>query len=90
MLLLYSNQLPTASLYSRLWRSILSEGEGEDLKLKTHALKYQICPCTKRHHSSWKIVESDSGHKGQNELMVEIYSKSLVRPIGKVLLIKFS
>ena len=26
----------------------------------------------------------------QNELMVEIYSKSLVRAIGKVLLIKFS
>ena len=34
-----------------------------------------------------------SGHIGQifqNELMVEIYSKSLVRAIGKVLLMKFS
>ena len=34
-----------------------------------------------------------SGHTGhffQNELMVEIYSKSLVRTIGKVLLMKFS
>ena len=35
-----------------------------------------------------------SGHMGkknvQTELMVEIYSKSLVRAIGKVLLVKFS
>ena len=34
-----------------------------------------------------------SGHKGkkfQNELVVEIYSKSLVRAIGNVLCIKFS
>ena len=33
-----------------------------------------------------------SGHTGQyyqNELMVEIYSKSLVRAIGKVLLMKY-
>ena len=34
-----------------------------------------------------------SGHTGQNfhnELMVEIYSKSLVRAVGKVLVMKFS
>ena len=31
-----------------------------------------------------------SGHTDQNELVAEIYSKSLVRAIGKVLLMKFS
>ena len=31
-----------------------------------------------------------TGHNFSNELMVEIYSMSLVRAIGKVLLIKFS
>ena len=34
-----------------------------------------------------------SGHMGQNfqnELMVQIYSKSLINAIGKVLLMKFS
>ena len=31
-----------------------------------------------------------SGHMGQTELMDEIYSKSLVRAVGKVLLMKFS
>ena len=31
-----------------------------------------------------------SGHTSQTKLMVEIYSKSLVRAIGKVLLMKFS
>ena len=30
-----------------------------------------------------------SGHMGQTELMAEIYSKSPVRAIGKVLLMKF-
>ena len=38
-------------------------------------------------------ITQQSGHIGlffQTEIMVEIYSKSLVRAIGKVLLTKFS
>ena len=31
-----------------------------------------------------------TGHNLKNELLVEIYSKSLVRAIGKVLLMKLS
>ena len=31
-----------------------------------------------------------TGHNFQNELMFEIYSKSLVRAIGKVLCMKFT
>ena len=30
-----------------------------------------------------------SGHMGQHELMVEMYTKSLARTIGKVLCMKF-
>ena len=47
-------------------------------------------------YKMWVVIVKNmqrSGHMGQKcqtELMVEIYSKSLVRAISKVLLIKFS
>ena len=62
---------------------------------------YGITFCGNRINLLWIIIcviiyrnsaaySGQMGQKIQTELMVEIYSKGLVRAIGKVLLVKFS
>ena len=51
--------------------------------------------CTKKYKAKYTLKEHNTQHSGhtdffQNELMVEIYSKSIVRAIGKVLCTIFS
>ena len=68
-------------------------GLREQLKDYFRLLQIKVKSCSLLCHIQGKQHAAHSGHMDQNsstELMVEIYSKSLVRAVDKVLLMKFS